>query len=201
MPHNNRPYSKRAVLHVMNRALDGDLSPSAWASLSAHLGASGQDSALWNNMQQVDRLLGSEPMAQAPVDFCATLMATIAALPTPRRLSESQKHRNDFRTMMGLLLSVIILMPLVVSVLVFVQHWLSDPAALNALLHQLMLLISTMGQAITSILPVIAPYAIGSVIVAFVVTVLSTSLLAVGMRWHLSLRREMVVYRIPVIAA
>jgi len=52
----------------------------------------------------VDRLLGSEPMAQAPVDFCATLMASIAALPAPRRLSESQKARNDFRTMMGLLL-------------------------------------------------------------------------------------------------
>src|SRR2546430_153712 len=95
----SKPYSRRAALHIMNHALDGDLPPSARASLDAHLGASGQDSALWNSMQRVDRLLGAEPMAQAPVDFCATLMASIAALPAPRRLSESHKHRNDFRTM------------------------------------------------------------------------------------------------------
>jgi len=48
---------------------------------------------------------------------------------------------------------------------------------------------------------VIAPYAIGSVIVAFIVTALSTSLLAVMDALVSSLRRELVVYRIPVIAA
>jgi hypothetical protein len=192
-------HTKQAMLKVMNRALDGDLP--ARASLENHLGASSHDSALWNNMQKVDRLLGSEPMAQAPADFCVNLMASIAALPAPRRLALSQKPRSDFRTMLGLLLSVIVLMPLVVAVLAFVQHWLSDPAALSVMLHQLMLLISTMGQAITSILPVIAQYVTGSLIIGLASVVLSISLLGFGLRWYSSLRREMVVYRIPVVAA
>ena len=188
----DKHYSRQTARHDMNLALDGELPDASKASLGAHLENSAADTALWSNMRTVDQLFSAEPMVQAPVDFAARVKSTIAA----EKQAASARQRTDLRTAVGLLLTVVLLLPLVVSTLIFVQRWLSDPAALSSLLHQIMLLINTIAQAITSIFPVIAQDAAGGLLL----TLLATGAIAALMVQWMTSRREIVVYRIPVIA-
>jgi len=187
----NKRYTRQTARHDMNLALDGELPEAERASLVTHLETSRADAVMWANMQTVDQLFSAEPMLQAPVDFAACVMSAIAVEKQPAR------QRNDLRAVIGLLLTVIVLLPLVLSTLIFVQRWLSDPAALNVLLRQVMMLINTIAQAVTSIFQVIAQYAAGSLI--FVGFLATAALAVMALQW-LAGRREVVVYRIPVIA-
>jgi hypothetical protein len=156
------------------------------------------DSVLWDKMRTVDRLLSNEPMIEAPVDFAAKVMASIAAGKQP----EPVHSRNDLRVAIGLTLTVVILLPLVLTSLLVVQRWLSDPAALSVLLRQIMVLVNTIAQAFASIIEVGAQALSGNMIMVMLATAfLSIFSGAIFVRWFGSLRREVVVYRIPVIAA
>ncbi len=193
MAHEKR-YTRQTARHDMNLALDGELPDSAKASLTAHLETSRADAALWAKMRTVDQLFSAEPMLNCPVDFAARVMTAIAAEKRP----EAARQRNDLRAVIGLLLTVLLLLPVVISALIFVQRWLSDPAALNVLLRQVMLLINTLAQAVTSMFQVIAQYAAGSLIL---MGLLASAVLAVmAIQWLAARRDENVVYRIPVIA-
>lgn len=191
MTHDKR-YTRQTARHDMNLSLDGELSESAKASLDLHLEKSSADSTLWLNMRSVDQMFGAEPMLQAPCDFAARVMAAIAVESQP----EAVRQRNDLRAVMGLLLTVIVLLPLVVSTLLFVQRWVSDPAALNVLLQQVMNLINMIAQAVMSIFQVIAEYAAGGLILVGLLA--TAALAAMGLQWLVN--RNEVVYRIPVIA-
>src|SRR5258708_32046871 len=107
-------YPGQTARHDMNLALDGELPASARASLDAHLEKSRAESEMWANMRTVDQLFSAEPMLQAPVDFAACVMSVIAAEKQPAR------QRNDLLAVIGLLLTVIVLLPLVLSTLIFV---------------------------------------------------------------------------------
>jgi len=193
MTHDKR-YTRQTARHDMNLALDGELSQSERTVLDLHLEKSSADTTLWNNMRKVDQMFSAEPMLTAPCDFAARVMAAIAVESQP----EAMRKRNDLRAVMGLLMIVIVLLPLVVSTLLFVQRWLNDPAALSVLLQQVMNLVNMIAQAVMSIFQVIADYAAGGLIVATILA--SVALAVMGLQWFATRRDDSVVYRIPVIA-
>lgn len=193
MTHDKR-YTRQTARHDMNLALDGELSQSERAELDLHVEKSSADITFWNNMRAVDQMFSAEPMLQAPCDFAARIMAAIAVENQP----ETVRKRNDLRAVMGLLMIVIVLLPLAVSTLLFVQRWLNDPAALSVLLRQVMMLINTIAEAVMSIFQVIAQYAAGGLIVAAVLA--AVALVGMTLQWVASRHDETVVYRIPVIA-
>jgi hypothetical protein len=187
-------YTRQTARHDMNLALDGELSQSERATLDLHLEKSSADLTLWNNMRSVDQMFSAEPMLQAPCDFAARVLAAIAVDNQP----ETVRKRSDLRAVMGLLMIVIVLLPLVVSTLLFVQRWLNDPAALSVLLQQVMNLVNMIAEAVISIFQVIAQYAAGGLIVAGILAIVALSVMA--LHWFATSRDDSVVYRIPVIA-
>jgi hypothetical protein len=193
---NDKRYSKQLALRQMNMALDDSLSDSERATLDVQLNH--DDAMLWDNMQRVDRLLSTEPMIEAPFDFAAKVMASIATAKAPTRV------RTDLRAAMGLLLTALALLPLVIATLLFVRRWLNDPQALNALIHQITLLFNTIVQAATSVFQLLVPSIGGNWMVIAIITTLAPIVLFAGVvRWYYAAfsRRDVVVYRIPVIAA
>ncbi len=67
---------------LVNRALDGELTPEEHRQLEAMLGT------LWESMQEVDDLLRQQPAASPPPGFAARVMAEVQAAPPPRRPAE-----------------------------------------------------------------------------------------------------------------
>ena len=69
----------RDLWDIMNRALDDDIEPETWQAVLAHLDSAPSDAAMWNRMQDVDRLLRREPMAAPPPQFTARVMTLMFA--------------------------------------------------------------------------------------------------------------------------
>jgi hypothetical protein len=193
---------KRDIKREMNLALDHELVDEARSALDTHLSSSAQDAALWDRMQTVDHLLSAEPLVEAPSDFASKVMAFIAAntvnAPSVQENLEA-RSRAGLGAAFGLVLAVVITVPLVATALIAVQRWLSDPAALNTLLQQTVLFLNTIAQAVASFLQVIASYTVDNPILpALLTTLIPLTMIWGWLMWYTSLRRQQVVYRIPV---
>ncbi len=152
---------------------------------------------MWDRMQAVDNLLRSEPVEEAPPDFASKVMAAVAA----EAATDMAPARNQagVRAGLGLLLLVVIAVPLVVMTIVGVQHWLSDPAAINNLMQQIVRLLNSMAQAIASIFQVIAGFLAGNAILPALLTTIIPLIMIWGwFMWYASQKRRQVVYHIPV---
>ncbi len=188
----------RDVKREMNLALDHSLPDSSQAALEAHLAKSPPDAMFWDNLQRVDALFSGAPMAEAPLNFADKVMASIAAGKVP---APAKPHRG-LSTVFGLLLALIIVLPLLFTAAVTIRQWLSDPAALNILLQQIVLLLNSVAQLTASFFQVLAQYASDNLVIPALLSVTIPITLIWGwMMWYTSLRRQQVVYRIPVRAA
>ncbi len=192
----NVHHTTRATKRDMNLALDHALPDKADAALRLHLRASPGDAALWDQMQAVDNLLRSEPMEEAPPDFAGKVMAAVAAESAD---AVQSRTRTGFRAGLGLLLLVVIAVPLVVTAVIGVQHWLSNPAAINNLMQQSVLLLNSMAQAVASLFEVIAGSITGNAILPALLTTIIPLIMIWGwFMWYASQKRRQVVYHIPV---
>jgi anti-sigma factor RsiW len=196
MIHDTR-HTKRNIARDMNLALDHTLSDKAEAALHAHLSTAPGDAALWDRLQAVDGLLGNEPMVQAPPDFASKVMASITAGTAPstvpaRRLTIS-------RSALELLLAVVIVVPLAATAITALLRWLSDPAALNNLMQQIVLTLNSIAEAVASLFQIIASYLAGNAALpALLTTIIPLVMIWGWFMWYTSQRRRQVVYRIPV---
>ncbi len=193
----NVHHTARAVKRDMNLALDHALPDKAEAALRVHLRGSPEDAALWDRMQAVDNLLRSESMAEAPPDFASRVMAAVAAQAEEEAVIV--EDRAGLRAGLGLLLLAVIAVPLLATAIIGVQHWLSDPAAINNLLQQIVLLLNSMAQAVASIFQVIAGFLDGNAILPALLTTGIPLIMIWGwFMWYASQKRRQVVYHIPV---
>jgi hypothetical protein len=179
----------------MNLALDHSLPEASKAALEARIAKSPQDAVLWDRMQMVDGLLGGAPVAEAPFNFADKVMASIAAgkAPTP------VKQHRGLSTVFGLLLAIVIVVPLLLTAGVTVRQWLSDPTALSTLLQQIILLLNGISQLAAGLFQMLAQYAQDNRVIPALLSVTIPITLVWGwVMWMTSLRRQQIVYRIPV---
>src|SRR5258708_9722285 len=155
MTHNKR-LSLEDVRRDMNLALDNSLSDTDRTKFEQYLAVCPYDRMVWEGMQRVDRLLRSERGdMQASPDFAMRVMASIAAGKTP----QPEHQRTDLRAVMGLLLAIALLLPVVLTTMLFLRHLLTDPPAQPVLLQQITIMVLPGAPAISSAFPVGAPYA------------------------------------------
>jgi anti-sigma factor RsiW len=195
-------YNRQLARHEMNLALDGMLTDKEQSSLKAHLAESSADAKTWSNLQTVDRILSVEPMISAPSNFAAGIMAQIAA---GKVTAEGHPYavpppRTDLRTVIGMLFATIAMMPVAFVVMLFVQRLLTNPVEQQLLLQRITWLVNVFAQAITLLLQVVAQnaWAIG---ITAGLAALVTSFTTIRITLSRMSRRNMVVYRIPVVAA
>ena len=196
----NKRLSLEEVRRDMNLALDNSLSDTDRTKFEQHLAVSPYDRMVWEGMQSVDRLLRSERGdMQAPPDFAMRVMASIAAGKAP----QPEHQRTDLRAVIGLLLAIALLLPVVLTTMLFVRHLLTDPTAQQVLLQQITIVVRAGAQAISSVFQVVAAYVSSNVIImGLLITSAGVTTLAWGwMIRYFAVRRTQVVYRIPVRAA
>jgi hypothetical protein len=189
MIHNSE---QRDLKRKMNLALDHLLPDADQAAFDARVASSPEDAALWTHMQTVDRLLTAEPMVKAPLDFASKVMATIAAAPARGRA----KKRS---AALGVIWAAVVMVPLLSLALIGLQHWLSDPAAINTALQGIVQFLNSIAQAFASVLQTLVNYTVETPILPALLTTLIPLVMLWGwLMWYTSLRRRQVVYRIPV---
>jgi hypothetical protein len=183
----------------MNLALDNLLSDTERRELDQHLIESPSDRLLWEGMQTLDLMLSNERVMPAPPDFASKVMASIAAGKAP----QPEPQRTDLRAVIALLLTIAIILPLVVTTMLFIRHLLTDATAQQVLIQQIMFLLSTAARAISSVFEVVANYVASNVLI-MVLLIMSAGLTTLTWGWmirYFATRRQQVVYRIPVQAA
>jgi anti-sigma factor RsiW len=196
MTHDTR-HTKRNIKRDMNLALDHALSDKAEAVLRAHLPTAPGDAALWDSLQAVDNLLKGEPMVQAPPDFASKVMASIAAGAAPSKAPARRATRPG--SALEVLLAVVIVVPLAATAVIAILRWLSDPAALNDLMQQIVLALNSVAQAVASLFQILASYLTGNAVLPALLTTIIPLIMIWGwFMWYTSQRRRQVVYRIPV---
>src|SRR5258708_17985503 len=144
-------FSRQEVRHNMNMVLDNALPVSAEIALEEHLAASYQDASLFENMKTVDRLFASEPRLRAPTNFSAHVMAALAAGKAPQPAA----HRTDLRTVLGLVLATLILLPVFLLTMSYVHQILSDPIAFNILAQRIIWIFNFVGHSMSSLVEAI----------------------------------------------
>jgi anti-sigma factor RsiW len=190
-------HAKHNIKRDMNLALDHALPDQAEAAFHVHLSTTPGDAALWDRLQAVDGLLKSEPMVQAPPDFASKVMASIAAGTAPSKAPAGRLARTG--SILELLLAVVIVVPLAATAVIAVLRWLSDPAALNNLMQQIVLALNSIAQAVASLFQVLANFLTGNAVLPALLTTIIPLIMIWGwFMWYTSQRRRQVVYRIPV---
>jgi hypothetical protein len=188
--------TQRDIERDMNLALDDALPETAEAALKAHLAGSPRDAALFNRMRDVDKLFAGASMVQAPPDFAGKVIAAIAAQTAE---DSALAARPQTGTSAGLLLAFLTTVPLAVLGINAIQNWLSDPAAINTLLQQLVMMLNNLAQAIAALFQMIATYTVDKpVLPALLTTTIPLIMIWGWFMWYTSMRRQQVVYHIPV---
>jgi hypothetical protein len=197
MTHNKKHFP-REFQRAVNLALDSKLDDHARRQINKRLSES-PERVVWDQMQNVDRLLESEPALQAPPDFALKVMGAIAAgkMPEPVR---AMQQRTDLRAVIGILVAVALLLPAVLLTLLFTHQLLTDPVLLNALIGQVSLVVNTGIRAITSMFQ---GFVKGDtlMVLSFFVSLTLTIVTWTWMSRYFTSKRQQVVYRIPVQAA
>jgi hypothetical protein len=192
----SKRYSRRQVRQDMNMALDNALSMSDEAALHQHLAKSHKDADLFEGMKTVDRLFSAEPMLQAPPNFAANLMASIAAGKAPQPVA--QQPSTNMRALLGFFLATLMLMPVFLLVMSYVHQLLTDPAALSLLLQRMVWLINIVTSTLGSLLQVLAQHINGNLI-AFGALLTAGCVMVFWRGFNrVFSRKDLVVYRIPV---
>lgn len=96
---------------IINRVLDGEADAQDKAKLDTIL-TTPDDLALWDAMQDADRLMRTASMAEPSPDFAARVMAQVYAAETP---AQQHEESNGFR--LGWRLAVLVLVGLGILVL------------------------------------------------------------------------------------
>jgi len=126
-------------------------------------------------------------------------MASIAAGKQP----QPEPQRTDLRAVIGLLVAIALLLPVVLTTLLFVRHLITDPVAQEVLFQQISFVLRAGAQAISSVFQVVANYVSGNVLIMGLL-VMSAGVTTLTWGWmirYFAVRRTQVVYRIPVQAA
>jgi hypothetical protein len=89
--------------------------------------------------------------------------------------------------------------PLAATAITALLRWLSDPAALNNLMQQIVLTLNSIAEAVASLFQIIASYLAGNAALpALLTTIIPLVMIWGWFMWYTSQRRRQVVYRIPV---
>jgi hypothetical protein len=214
--HRKLRYSPQEARHAMNLSLDGELIDTARHSLRTYLTASPQEARLFEGLKNVDWMLSTAPMQQAPTDFASKVMASIslaasadaaadaieATSPTPNHSSAlAHGKRRDLRTAVGLLAADLVLLPLVIGVLALLRQAIVDPASIRAALEPAGTFLYTALQTLRFYLEANAV----SISIALAAVVASAAVFTGLVGWSVTSsyfqRRGSAVIRIPVIAA
>jgi hypothetical protein len=195
----SKRYNRQAARQDMNLALDDMLTDAA--PLNKHLAMSPKDAHLWQDMQTVDRLFSAEPTLQAPIDFAARVMASIAEGAAQDAHAHPIRQRSDLRAMVALVITVMMLMPVVLGTSLTLYNLLREPAAISVLKYQIAGLLSVIGQSFNTAVQMVTPYATPLLIALGAMSLMFyATMIWIGFTRSAN-RREMVVYRIPVTVA
>lgn len=118
----------------LNRALDGLLSEEELAQVDALMRADPGDARRFHQMQAADQALQTPPMAAAPPNFAANVMAAIQA--GKHQVYVEEPRVRSF-LWFGLALGTIIALPLVIFGLAAFGQAIGDSAVLSTLLQDL----------------------------------------------------------------
>lgn len=123
---------------LMQDALDANLSAEAYHALRRRLDENPNESAEFNRLKQVDKLLKEAPYERAPRHLALQIMARLAEAMKPENLSRT----SGLALALGLSLVMLVAVPLLVSAIGLFLYAAGSAAALSAVLHQIINLLA-----------------------------------------------------------
>jgi hypothetical protein len=143
---------------LMQEALDNSLSPEGLQELHARLDADAAESAQFNRLRQIDRLLRTAPFERAPHTLALKIIARLAEGLDPQQLSRS----SGLALALALALVTLALLPLMVGIGWLILNTLGNAAALSAAIVQiaglLTALVSTLQGVVSGAQTVLETY-------------------------------------------
>lgn len=118
---------------LMQEALDNSLSPEGLQELRTRLDHDAIESAEFNRLRQVDRLLRAAPFERAPHTLALKIIARLAEGLDPQQLTRS----SGLALALGLALVTLALLPLMASIGWLILNTLGNAAALSAVIVQI----------------------------------------------------------------
>ncbi|MDX2161904.1 MAG: hypothetical protein SF162_11315 [bacterium] len=132
---------------LMQEALDETISPERLRELHDQLDQSPGEAAAFSRMRQVDRLLKTAPMENAPEGLALRVLARLAeGLQTQKIV-----RPTSLALALGLALTALGLMPLLGIIGYLLISVLGSASALSALLHQLVILLGAVVQTLNAL--------------------------------------------------
>lgn len=123
---------------LMQEALDKNLPAEALSELYAQIDQSPADSAEFNRLRQVDRLLRTAPYERAPQGLALKIMARLAEGLQPENLTRS----SGLALALGLALAALVMTPLLAAIGWLIMNTLSSASALGAVIGQIVSLLA-----------------------------------------------------------
>lgn len=131
---------------LMQEALDDALTSENLQELYARLDQDAADSAEFNRLRQVDRLLRSAPFERAPQTLALKIMARLAEGLNPQQLARS----SGLALALGLALVTLMLLPLMAGVGWLLLNTVGNAAALSAAVAQVVGLLAAVMNTLES---------------------------------------------------
>jgi hypothetical protein len=117
----------------MQEALDNSLTPESLQELRTRLDQDAEESAQYQRLRHVDRLLRSAPFERAPQTLALKIIARLAEGLDPQQLTRS----SGLALALALALVTLMLLPLMASIGWLILNTLGNAAALSAVIAQI----------------------------------------------------------------
>jgi hypothetical protein len=118
---------------LMQEALDDALTPEALQELHQRLDQDPAESAQFNRLRQVDRMLRTAPFERAPHTLALRIMARLAEGLNPQQLTRS----SGLALALGLALVTLTLLPLLAGIGWLVLNTVGNATAMSAVITQI----------------------------------------------------------------
>ena len=123
---------------LMQEALDKNLPAEELSALYAQIDQSPADTAEFNRLKQVDRMLSAAPYQRAPQGLALKIMARLAEGLQPENLTRS----SGLALALGLALVTLILTPLLAVIGLLILNTISSASALSSLIGHIVTLLA-----------------------------------------------------------
>jgi hypothetical protein len=131
---------------LMQEALDDALTSESLQELYSRLDQDAAESAEFNRLRQVDRLLRAAPFERAPQTLALKIMARLAEGLNPQQLARS----SGLALALGLALVTLMLLPLMAGVGWLLLNTVGNAAALNTVIGQIVGLLAAVMNTLES---------------------------------------------------
>lgn len=132
---------------LMQEALDDALTSESLQELYSRLDADAADSAEFNRLRQVDRLLRTAPFERAPQTLALKIMARLAEGLNPQQLARS----SGLALALGLVLVTLLLLPLLAGLGWLIVSTVGSAAAVNGVVAQVVGLLAAVMNTLESV--------------------------------------------------